>query len=168
MYRYRYITCDAYMSNDILGSMTVAQLAKLNRRLRDLLLLTSANKGKTPSAGRVAIFEDIYKNSPTTVQGITKRTKLAQSYVSKTIAQMKQKEVVRLTHSQDDKRQVIITFNNDLSDFVRTMSEQSIHDGLSQLLPNAPQADLKRIDALLTELSALLDHVGDSPSQPSR
>lgn len=142
--------------------MTVAQLAKLNRKLRNLLLLTSANEGKTPSAGRVAIFEDIYKNSPTTVQGITKRTKLAQSYVSKTIAQMKEKEVVRLTGSQNDKRQVIITFNNELSDFVRTMSEQPIHGGLSQLLPDAPPADLERIDILLTELSVLLDHVSDS------
>jgi DNA-binding MarR family transcriptional regulator len=136
--------------------MNVAQLATLNRKLRYVLLLASSKEGQIPSAGQVAIFEDIYKHSPTTTQDVTKRTKLAQSFVSKTVSNMKQKGVVKLRHSRTDKRNIIITFNPALSGFVQMMSERPIRDALKQLLPETSEADIEQVDALLDELAALL------------
>ena len=136
--------------------MNVAQLAKLNRVCRDLLVLASSEKDRSVSPGQVAIFEDIYRHSPTTIQDITRRTELAQSFVSKTISHMKQRGVVKVRQSQADKRKSIITFNPELSGFVQAMSERSIYNALKQYLPHASEDNITRIDALLNEVCELL------------
>lgn len=136
--------------------MNVAQLAKLNRVLRDVLMLASSEKDRSVSPGQVAIFEDIYKHSPTTIQDITRRTELAQSFVSKTIARMKQRGVVKVRQSQADKRKSILTFNPELSGFVQAMSERSIYEALAQYFPDAGEDTIARIDVLLNEVCELL------------
>jgi DNA-binding MarR family transcriptional regulator len=135
--------------------MNLKDVTMLNRKLRGVILLASSASGKQISSGQVTIFEDLHKYSPTTVQDITGRTKLAQSYVSKTIALMKKEGVVKIRQSRTDRRKIMITFNQELAGYVQSMSQHSIHEALVESLPSKSSADILRVEALLAELTRL-------------
>lgn len=138
--------------------MNLAQLAVLSRKLRDITLLASSNEGQNLSAGQFTIFEDIFKNNPTSVQDIVSRTNLAQSFVSKTVASMKQKNIVTVQKSPIDKRKVIITFNSSAADLVQTMGDLSIYPALQQTLPSLDDIALHQIEFHLAEVSRIISH----------
>ncbi len=140
------------------SAMNLAQLAVLSRKLRDITLLASSNEGQNLSAGQFTIFEDIFKNSPTSVQDIVNRTNLAQSFVSKTVAGMKQKNIVTVQKSPTDKRKVIITFNPAATSLVQMMGDLSIYPALQQTLPSFDDMALHQIEFHLAEVSRIIGH----------
>lgn len=137
--------------------MNLTELALLSRKLRDVTLLASSNDGQTISAGKLTIFEDIFKNSPTTVQDIVDRTNLAQSFVSKTVASMKQKNIVTVQKSPTDKRKVIITLHPNASEFVQSMGDQSVYPAFKQAFPHLDDTALHQVEILLTDLSQIIN-----------
>jgi DNA-binding MarR family transcriptional regulator len=140
--------------------MNLTELAQLSRKLRKVMLIASSQNNEPVSSGQVTIFEDVYKHSPTTVQDITERTNLAQSYVSKIISHMKKRDVVKLQKSKKDKRKTIITFNPELADFVQSMSKRPIRKALQQVLSNSK--DITEAETLLERLTELFVE-GKSP-----
>jgi len=146
--------------------VTVGELFRLSRVLREVALEAAADPGETaPSVGLVAVTDDIAHHEGTTVGETAARTGLAQSLVSKVVAQLRDSGVVEMTVDETDRRRALIR----ITDSARTQvfanrGHRSVADALRHRFPERSEGQLARIESAL---EALAGELGDEPRRSS-
>jgi len=129
-------------------------------------LEAATDPGETaPSVGLVAVTDDIVHHEGTTVGETAARTGLAQSLVSKVVAQLREGGVVEMTVDETDRRRALIR----ITDSARTQvfanrGHRSVADVFRHRFPERSEAQLARIEAAL---EALAGELGDEPRRSS-
>ena len=140
--------------------VTVGEVFRLSRVLREIALGAATDPGETPpSAGLVAVTDDIAHHEGTTVGETAARTGLAQSLVSKVVAQLREGGVVEMAVDERDRRRNLIR----ITDSARTQvfadrGHRSVADALRQRFRERGEAQLAQIEAVL---QALADELRD-------
>ncbi len=105
------------------------------------------------SAGYLAIVEDISHHEGTSIGEIAGRTGLAQSLVSKTVAELREAGVVFTSSDPHDKRRIVVSVAPTTRTGVfEVRAARPVKPALRAIRPRASDADLRRVEALLDEL----------------
>ncbi len=139
--------------------MNAGQLHRLARHLREVATRATVRVGEAaPSPGLIAVVEDIARHPGSSVGEIVARVKLAQSFVSKIVAELREGGVLSATPDPGDGRRVRI----DLAPGVREevllpRAGAPLADTLAALHPGLTPEQIARAGDLLDELTALLN-----------
>lgn len=139
--------------------MNAAQLHKLSRRLRELALEVSGEESEARvSVSELAIIEDVANHPNTSIGDIAKRTGLAQSLVSRTVATMRDAGVFTTDADPTDGRKLQVTIESKTrSRLFRERGTRSIEEKLAQALPDITPSDFKEAVAMLEKLAELFE-----------
>lgn len=139
--------------------MNAAQLHKLSRCLRELALEVSGEEGEARvSVSELAIIEDVANHPNTSIGDSAKRTGLAQSLVSRTVAAMRDAGVFTTDTDPADGRKLRVTIDSKTrSRLFRERGNRSIEEKLAQALPNTTPSDLKKAVTMLENLAELFE-----------
>lgn len=138
--------------------VTAGELFRVARVLREVALASTADPGEPPpAAGLVSVTDDVAHHDGTTVGEIASRTGLAQSLVSKMVAQLRDGGVVSTVVDDQDRRRTRIR----LTDLARGQvfadrGGRGVTDALRQRLPELDDAQLAGIEAALEQLAGHL------------
>ncbi|MDA8332092.1 MAG: MarR family winged helix-turn-helix transcriptional regulator [Candidatus Dormibacteraeota bacterium] len=140
--------------------MTVGELFRLARVLHEIALVAATDPGQTPpSAGLVAVTDDIAHHEGTTVGETAARTGLAQSLVSKVVAQLREGGVVEIGVDESDRRRNRIRITESArAQVFAERGHRSAADALRKRFPERGEAQLAQIEA---RLKALADELRD-------
>jgi DNA-binding MarR family transcriptional regulator len=137
--------------------MRAADLHRLARVLRETALVATANPGEGQApAGLIAIVEDIARHEATSVGEIARRTGLAQSLVSTTVASLREAGALTTERDPRDARRQLISIEASMQKSFRSRGARPVSGALREMFPEAPKQDLRRAEELLDELAALL------------
>lgn len=122
--------------------VTVGELFRLSRLLREMALMAATDPGEPPpSAGLVAVTDDIAHHEGTTVGETAARTGLAQSLVSKVVAQLCAGGVVEMTVDERDRPRSLIRITDSARrEVFAERGQRSVADVLRQRFPERPEA----------------------------
>ena len=141
-----------------LGWMDAGRLHRLARLLREIALRATANPGEPAiSAGLLAIVEDIGSNPGTSISDIAKRTQLAQSLVSKTVARLRGAGVLTCERDPSDGRRTLVSVDRATRarEFVPRGArpvDQAVRLTLPDITPERLNRVLSALDTLADEL----------------
>lgn len=137
--------------------MNAAQLHKLARQLREVALETSSNGDEERvSAGELAIVEDVAHHPKTSVSGIARRTRLAQSLVSRTVSAMRDAGVFRTEPDPADRRKLLVDIDSETRlHLFRDRGARPIEEELLRALPGIEPGELERMVSMLEEVAGL-------------
>lgn len=138
--------------------VTVGELFRLSRLLREVAVAAATDPAETPpSPGLVAITDDIAHHEGTTVGEIAARTGLAQSLVSKVVAQLRDGGVVEIVVDDRDRRRnrIWVTHSARAEIFAKRGS-RTVAEALRHRLPGLADDQLARIEAALDQLAGEL------------
>ena len=126
--------------------------------LREIASTATADPGEgRVSAGHLAIAEDVAHHEGTSVGEIARRTGLAQSLVSKTVAQMREAGIfVTSQDPSDGRRQRVGIDPGARADVFAARGARPIGDAIRSVQPSLSKADARRVEQLLDELAARL------------
>ena len=135
--------------------VTVGELFRLSRVLREIALAAATDPGEPPpSAGLVAVTDDIAHHEGTTVGETATRTGLAQSLVSKVVAELREGGVVEMAVDERDRRRSLIRITDSARrEVFAERGRRSVSDVLRQRFPERSEADLSRVETLLEALA---------------
>lgn len=138
--------------------MNAGQLHRLARVLREIATSATADPGEPRvSAGDLAITEDVADHEGTSIGGIAQRTGLAQSLVSKTVAQMRAAGVMTTTPDPTDARRLLVRVDPATRAGVfSSRAGRPIDAAIGAAIPSASEAEVARISKLLDQLAARL------------
>lgn len=138
--------------------MNAGELHRLARLLREIATAATADSGeKRVSAGHLAIVEDVAHHERTSIGEIAARTGLAQSLVSRVVAEMRDAGVFVATRDRQDRRRRLIAIDPAArSDVFAARAARPVDAAIRAARPLASDADVDRIVKLLDELSARL------------
>lgn len=138
--------------------VTVGELFRVSRLLQEVALAAARDPGEgAPSAGVVVVTEDIARHDDTTVTQIAARTGMAQSLVSKVVAQLDEAGVVETVGDQTDRRRTRIRLTDPArSHILPERARRTVSDALRQRLPELDMPALARIEVALDQLARQL------------
>lgn len=138
--------------------MNAGQLHRLARLLREVASAATADPGEVPLAGgHTAIVEDVAYHDGTSVGDIARRTGLAQSLVSKTVAAMRDAGVLVTAGDPADGRRVLVSVSPATRARVfRSRAVRPIEPAIRARRPDVSETDLRRLGELLDELAERL------------
>lgn len=138
--------------------MNAGELHKLVRQLREIASDAITKAGEVPpSPGVVAVAEDITQHPGSTIGEIVGRVRLAQSFVSKTVAELRDEGIVVTTPDPHDGRRVCVTLSPSVKqELFIPRGQTDLAKSVTKLHPQLTPAEVARVSALLDELSALL------------
>ena len=139
--------------------MNTAQLHKLARQLREVALEASSNGDEERvSAGELAIVEDVALHPKTSIGGISSRTRLAQSLVSRTVSAMRDTGVFTTEPDPADRRKLLVDIDSETRlRLFRDRGSRPIEEELRRALPGIESGELERVVSMLEEVSGLFD-----------
>jgi DNA-binding MarR family transcriptional regulator len=146
--------------------VNVGELFRLARLLREVAV-EAARGPNEPSAapGLVAITDDISRHDGTSVGEIAARTGLAQSLVSKTVAQLRDAGVVDVRADASDRRRTRITITQTArSQIFATRGARTVTKALHDRFPALSAERVAEVEALLDRLATELHDVPASRS----
>lgn len=142
--------------------MDAGRLHRLSRTLREIATAATAEAGDDRvSAGDLAIIEDLARHDGTTVGEVARRTGLAQSLVSTTVAGLREGGVVTSEPDPGDRRRTLITIEGSVREHV--FSERALRP-VDVALTSAvravqPEAADEEVDARTEAAGRLLDEL---------
>jgi len=138
--------------------LSAGELYRLARVLREVALAVTADPdGAPPPLALVVISEDIARHDETTVGEIAARTGLAQSLVSKTVAQLREAGVVQSRADNSDRRRSRISITDAArSQVFPARGGRSITDALHARFAKLPPERINTVETLLDRLIAEL------------
>lgn len=142
--------------------MDAGRLHRLARMLREIATAATAEAGDDRvSAGDLAIIEDLARYDGTTVGEVARRTGLAQSLVSTTVAGLRRGGVVTSEPDPGDRRRTLITIEGSVREHV--FSERALRPvdvALRFAVRTAdPDVDDAEVDARVETAGRLLDEL---------
>jgi DNA-binding MarR family transcriptional regulator len=137
--------------------MNAAQLHKLARQLREVALEASSNGDEERvSAGELAIVEDVALHPKTSIGGISRRTRLAQSLVSRTVSAMRDADVFTTEPDPGDRRKLLVDIDSETRlHLFRDRGSRPIEGELLRALPGIEPGELERVVSMLEEVAGL-------------
>ncbi|WP_353544527.1 helix-turn-helix domain-containing protein [Deinococcus xinjiangensis] len=139
--------------------MNAGELHRLTRYLRDLATEATRLPGEDkPSPGLIAVVEDLVRYPNSTISEIVGRVGLAQSFVSKTISELRENGLVQTEIVPEDRRKVRVKIvSSQHEDILRPRGENSFSEALLRSRPNLTGKQIERTDELLEELFKILE-----------
>ena len=137
--------------------MNAAQLHKLARQLREVALEASSNGDEERvSAGELAIVEDVALHPRTSIGGISGRTRLAQSLVSRTVSAMRDAGVFTTEPDTEDRRKLLVDIDSETRlRLFQDRGSRPIEEELRRALPGIEPGELGRVVSMLEEVAGL-------------
>jgi DNA-binding MarR family transcriptional regulator len=138
--------------------MDAGRLHRLARVLRDIATEATADPDEEPvPASAIAIVEDIAAHPGSAIGDIARRTHLAQSLVSTTVASMRQAGVVSSTADAADRRRVLVSIDPSArTGLLQARAQRPVSAALRQAKPERSPAQLERIERALERLAQQL------------
>lgn len=137
--------------------MRASELHRLARKLREIALDATGNVGKDRvNAGQLAVFEDIASNPGTSIGGITERTGLAQSLVSRIVRDAASDEALTVTVHPRDRRKVCVELSLSTRTAITQRANNSLDSALIAHTPTLSEADRTLLHQHLTAAAELL------------
>lgn len=137
--------------------MNAGELHQLARLLREMALTATAHRGERGvPLGHLAVVEDVANHRGTSIGEIAGRTGLAQSLVSRTVAQMRDAGILRTERDPADGRRVRISVDPKARRMLKSRGARPVAPALRATRPETSAKDLRRAEKLLEELAALL------------
>jgi MarR family 2-MHQ and catechol resistance regulon transcriptional repressor len=138
--------------------VTVGELFRVARLLREVAVeaATDPEEGP-PSPGLVAVTDDVAHHDGTTVGEIAARTGLAQSFVSKVIAQLRDGGVIELAVDEADRRRNRISVTQAARrEVFADRGSRTVSKALRERVPGLSDAQVARVEAALDLLARAL------------
>ena len=138
--------------------VNVGELFRVARLLREVALEAARDPDEAvASEGLVVVTDDVVHHDDTTVTEIAERTGVAQSLVSKVVAQLHDGGVVETATDETDRRRTRIR----LTDLARSQvlaerARRPVDDVLRQRFPELDEKALARIEAAIELLARYL------------
>ena len=138
--------------------MDAARLQRLARVLREIAARAAAESGDDRlGPGALAVVEDLARHEATTVGEIARRTGLAQSMVSTTVAGLRESGVVTSEPDPRDRRRVLVTLSAATRSQILARAARPTTGALRQALRAAsPDLDDAALETAATETERLL------------
>ncbi|GHF43115.1 DNA-binding MarR family transcriptional regulator [Deinococcus metalli] len=138
--------------------MDAGALHRLARHLRDLATQATARPGEpTPSPGLIAVVEDVARHPGSAVGEVAARTGLAQSFVSKTVAALRDEGLLVSVPDAADRRRTTVTLAPGVrQDVLLPRARTPLAETLRTAHPDLSAEQLDRAGELLDELGTLL------------
>ena len=139
--------------------MNASRLHWLARQLRAVALAVTANAGdERISAGELAIIEDVASHPVTSVGEIAARTRLAQSFVSRVVATLREAGVFVTAPDSVDRRRSLVSIDPATRiQLFRDRGTRPIAEELARVLPGRDPEAIARAAELLEELAAIFE-----------
>jgi DNA-binding MarR family transcriptional regulator len=140
------------------AAVTSGELYRLARFLREVALSVTTDPGEgRPSLALMAITEDIAHHGETTIGEVAGRTALAQSLVSKTVAELRDAGVLATRADDSDRRRTRISISDAArSELFATRAARGVTAALQERLPHLPPERIAAVETLLDHLAAEL------------
>lgn len=137
---------------------TVGDLFRITRLLREVALDAARDSGEAvASAGLVVVTEDVAHHDDTTVTEIAKRTGVAQSLVSKVVAQLHDGGVVEAVVDSADRRRTRIRLTElARSQMLPERARRPVNEALFRRFPDLDQKELAQVEAAIEQLARYL------------
>lgn len=136
------------------GVLTVGELFRVARLLVEVATETASDPVEgSPSPGLVAVTDDVAHHDGTTVGEIAARTGLAQSFVSKVIAQLREGGMVELVVDDLDRRRNRIWATEAARELFADRGGRTVTEALRKRLPALSDVQVARIEAALELLA---------------
>ena len=141
--------------------MNAGQLHRLARHLREVATQATSQTGEVPpSPGLIAVVEDIARHPGSSIGEIVARVKLAQSFVSKIVAELRGEGILSAAPDPGDGRRAHISLAPGARQEVLLPRAQTpLTETLAALHPELTPEQVARAGDLLDELAALLEPV---------
>ena len=138
--------------------MNAGELHRLARQLREIATrATQASGEDMPSLSEVAIVEDVARHPGSAIKEITERVRLAQSLVSKVVAQMQQEGIFVTETDPHDKRRVRVSVEPQVREKVlKPRGIQPIKASLKAVYPQLSAEQSAQVVKALEEVADLL------------
>jgi pimeloyl-ACP methyl ester carboxylesterase/DNA-binding MarR family transcriptional regulator len=145
--------------------MNAGSLHRLARELRAVATVATRDADEpTPSAGHLAIVEDVAEHGPTPIGAVARRTGFAQSLVSRSVAAMRDAGVLTCDVDPGDRRRARVAIDPEARKGVlRERAQRPVRPALALRHPELPPDRLDRVEALARELDALLTAPAGQP-----
>jgi DNA-binding MarR family transcriptional regulator len=142
----------------MLSKMDAGRLHRLARVLREIATQATADPDEEPvPASAIAIIEDIADHPGSSIGDIARRTHLAQSLVSTTVASMRQAGVVSLTADPADRRRVLVGIDAGArSGLLQSRAQRPVSAALRQAQPELSPGQLAQVERTLERLAQQL------------
>lgn len=137
--------------------MHAADLHRLARELRAIALLATENTGADRvNAGELAVLEDIARNPAATISEITRRTRLAQSLVSRITRAMADAGALTIDPDDNDRRKVRIDLAAETRALILTRANNSIAEAIAASRPALSPGKRRELEGHLEAAERLL------------
>lgn len=134
--------------------MNSADLHRLGRSLTALARAAMADPDDpTVSAGETAVIDDVLEHPGSAVQEITARTGFAQSYVSVTVARLREKGWVETAADPADRRRTLVRLPDLMIQAIADREGRPLDEALAVALPTLDPAARAEVLALLDALA---------------
>ena len=136
----------------------VIRLNRLARQLREIALKASQEGAELSiSVGELAVIETVARNPDSTISEISRRTGLAQSWVSKIVRELSEDGVFHHGKDPNDRRQTRVRLDPEIQRrTVEDYGARPIDEAVADAAPHLDAAGVKRVKELLVELDRLL------------
>ena len=140
------------------SAVNAGELHRLAHLLREIATTATADPGELPVApGYLAVVEDIARHAGTSVSEVARRTGLAQSLVSRTVAALRESHVVVSSPDPADGRRSLISLDpTTRAGLFRARAARSIEPAVRAHRPELAEKDQLRVGKLLDDLAARL------------
>lgn len=148
--------------------MNAGQLHRLARQLREVATRATVQAGEAaPSPGLIAVVEDIARHPESSIGEIVARVKLAQSFVSKIVAELRDEGILSATPDPSDGRRVRVHLASGVrQEVLLPRAGAPLTDTLAALHPELTPEQIARAGDLLDELAALLNPASGGTARP--
>ena len=138
--------------------MDVIQLNSLVRQLREIALTASRRQGDEElSVAQLAVIESVARTPGSSIADITRDTGLAQSWISKIVADQCSKGVFVQTKDPKDQRRTLISFSTSAEKLTFMIRGTARIDGaIKQMFPHLSPGEIELILRNLDLIHALL------------
>ena len=140
------------------SGLEVGELYKLGRRLTEISRDAALNPGdpKLPM-GETVVLEDVLTHPGSAVSEISERTGVAQSYVSRVVAQLQSSGTLETKADPADRRRTLVRVADRLSQGVFSERGSRTVDGaIAAAIGDSNSQEAKRAVEMLEELARLL------------
>jgi DNA-binding MarR family transcriptional regulator len=117
----------------------------------------------SPPTGPVLVMKDVIKHPNSAISDITARTGLPQSYVSSSVAGLRQKGMVETSTDPDDGRRTLVRPDPDHMRLVAKKAAVPADDALARALSHMDADEAHQVTAVLSGLVRALNPSGSHP-----
>jgi DNA-binding MarR family transcriptional regulator len=138
--------------------MEALELIQLGRRLVRIgeQVLRSTGGGPAPPLGQSLVFQDVFGHPGSSVTDITARTGLPQSYVSESVARLREQGLVVTEADPADRRRTLVRASPEHLQRVARKGSASVDAALTGALGETDPAQAEVLIGTLSEMAARL------------